>query len=233
MVLFCLFYWISIVHAGDNAPVKTQLSSFKSRGKMIRMEWYRCSGQNKGTVIFLYGSGGIENKDGYFRYFAEELARKGFRCGILHYFDRDGIRYASSQQMSQHFSDWLVTIGDAISYAQKETTNKKVALVGHSLGSQLALIQASRDASVGCVVEMSGSLVYPLKAASKLPPVFIIHGDRDNVVPLGKEKQLESALKKRNSYYEKRILSGQGHGFDWDKAIQLIDPSASFIERHL
>lgn len=219
----------SVAFAGE-AKVERQLSTFQSRGKSIRIEWFR--GNPKGdTVIFLYGSGGIEKKDGYFRYFADTLAKRGYNCAILHYFDRDGIAWASSAQMGQHFSDWLLTIKDAIAYAEKQTGNKKVALVGHSLGAQLALVEASRDKQVSAIVDMSGSLVFPLKAKAKLPPVLIIHGDKDSVVPLKKEKHLETVLKGMGTHFEKKIFPGQGHSFDLKPALEVIDLADDFLQR--
>lgn len=90
----------------EQANVAPVTVKFQSKGKLIRMEWFRSrTKDHRPVVILLHGQGGIESKDGYFRYFASRLCSGGIDAGVLHYFDRDGIEMASSRDMSSHFSD--------------------------------------------------------------------------------------------------------------------------------
>ncbi len=211
-----------------------QLKSFKSHGKEIRYEWFeKDRSKTKPVVILLYGQSGVESQNGYLRYFAGSLAKDGFAGCLLHFFDRSSIKRASSKQMGMYFSDWLSTISDCINHLKVENPERKFALLGHSLGAQLALIEASRNKNVNAVVELSGSLVFGLPASAKLPPVLILHGDKDKIVPIQKEKLLEQKLKSMHSYYEKKIYPGQKHSFDLDPALDAIERSSDFLQRML
>jgi acetyl esterase/lipase len=64
------------------------------------------------------------------------------------------------------------------------------------------------------------------------PPFLIVHGDKDNVVPVGQSKQLHEALKKARVDSTLLIIPGAGHGRgiltpETDRAV------ATFFDRHL
>jgi dipeptidyl aminopeptidase/acylaminoacyl peptidase len=59
-----------------------------------------------------------------------------------------------------------------------------------------------------------GGMPKPLLAlAQRMPPVLILHGDKDSVVPVEEAFELERLLQRLGSPYRKEIYSGQGHGF--------------------
>ncbi|MEW6159139.1 MAG: alpha/beta hydrolase [Verrucomicrobiota bacterium] len=63
------------------------------------------------------------------------------------------------------------------------------------------------------------------------PPFLILHGDKDNLVPIGQSEMLHEALKKSGVHATYHVVSGAGHGFgrrsDVDKWV------ADFFARHL
>ena len=53
-----------------------------------------------------------------------------------------------------------------------------------------------------------------LHVSGKACPFFIVHGDKDNIVPLTQSIELNDALKKAGVSSELVIVKGAGHGFD-------------------
>lgn len=108
-----------------------------------------------------------------------------------------------------------------------------MALFGHSLGAQLALSEASVYSRVACVVSVSGSFCFGLPPQAKLPPIFVLHGDQDQVVFFERVSALEAVLNQMGTPCEKRIYSGIGHNFDCVTWIDVIERSAEYLSRTL
>jgi carboxymethylenebutenolidase len=226
--LSVLWLWVCIlqgprVYGGTNASVTiptvatTKRSAFNSSGKAIRTEWFigAKGGASNPTVLILPGSGGIEDSGGFFRDMAAALSASGRTVVIVHYMDRSGLTSASNAQMSAHFSQWLQTVHDAAKFVQQQpgVDPKRVSLLGHSLGAQLALHAAATDPSLQSVVDMSGCFVLPTKNITHMPPVLILHGGADRVVPMTREQQLVAVLKRCGSSYDEHIFKGADHAF--------------------
>ncbi|MDP3509812.1 MAG: dienelactone hydrolase family protein [Candidatus Melainabacteria bacterium] len=203
-----------------------------SRGKPIRVEWFRPSHDSgKPVVLILYGASGGEDSE-YFRGCAQQFADAGFVAGVVHYFDSVDIKWANSAQMSKYFQSWLGTVDDAVTCSQKQFgAKRKVDLFGYSLGAQLALSCAARDARIGAVSSMSGCFVCPPAKASRMPPVLILHGARDSTVSLQREKRTEMQLKQLGTPYEVHIYAKQGHCFDSELAQDAILRSIAFFKK--
>lgn len=141
-------FWLSIVALAIafsvafviNLPAQAQVEKYLSRGKPIRVEWFRPSHDSgKPVVLILYGASGGEDSD-YFRSCAQQFADAGFVAGVVHYFDSVDIKWANSAQMSKYFQSWLGTVDDAVTCSQKQFgAKRKVDIFGYSLGAQLAL----------------------------------------------------------------------------------------------
>jgi acetyl esterase/lipase len=63
------------------------------------------------------------------------------------------------------------------------------------------------------------------------PPFLILHGDRDNIVPIGQSELLHAALRKAGVASTYHVIAGAGHGF---RNRPEVDPLVSaFLARHL
>ncbi len=190
--------------------------SFKSAGHSIRTEWfYSAGGASSPTVIILPGSGGIDDKGGFFRNMASSLSQAGITAVIVHYMDRSGLRAADGAQMGAHFGQWLQTVHDAVTFVQTQprVDSKRVNILGHSLGAQLALHAVASDSSIVSVVDMAGCFVLPTAKIARMPPVLILHGNADRVVSLSRERQMVAVLKRVGAQYEEHILKNADHAF--------------------
>jgi phospholipase/carboxylesterase len=74
----------------------------------------------------------------------------------------------------------------------------KLALVGFSQGTMMALhVGLRRAKSPACILGFSGALAAPHKLkneAKSKPPILLVHGDRDDVIPLGAMFEASRAL---------------------------------------
>lgn len=105
-------------------------------------------------------------------------------------------------------------------------SNAQLALVGFSQGTMTALHCALRRAEpVACVVGFSGALIGPemlLTQIKSRPPVCLVHGDADEVVPFAAMAAAQSALKAANVRVETHARPFVGHSIDLE-GIDLAD----------
>lgn len=96
--------------------------------------------------------------------------------------------------------------------------DKDVALIGFSQGTMLALhIAFRREKALGAVLGYSGALVasHLLKDEIKSqPPLCLIHGEADNVVPFDAFTSAMSVLQKQGIVVHGYSQKNLGHGID-------------------
>ena len=95
---------------------------------------------------------------------------------------------------------------------------KDVALIGFSQGSMMSLYTAPRRAeAIAGVVAISGALRGSDLLAGDIksrPPICLIHGTADEVVPFASMAQAQETLKANNVPVEAHARPGLGHGID-------------------
>ena len=91
-----------------------------------------------------------------------------------------------------------------------------LALVGFSQGAMMALhVAPRRAAAVAGVVAISGRLLRPERLAADVvvrPPVLLVHGDADAVVPFGDMALAGEALVAAGFATFGHVMKGAGHG---------------------
>ncbi len=91
-----------------------------------------------------------------------------------------------------------------------------LALVGFSQGAMMAMhVAPRRDRAIAGVVAISGRLVAHerLEAEARVrPPVLLIHGDRDDVVPFDNMEFAGQALVAAGFEVFGHVMQGTGHG---------------------
>ena len=101
--------------------------------------------------------------------------------------------------------------------------DSKLALVGFSQGTMLALHAGLRRARVPAgILGYSGELVAPEqqdqavapKPAAKFPPIFLIHGSEDEVIPAGALFLSAAELARMGIPCQWHLSVGLGHGID-------------------
>ncbi len=100
--------------------------------------------------------------------------------------------------------------------ADEGLTPDRLVLVGFSQGAMMAMhVAPRRDAEVAGIVAISGRLLRPEALASEAkvkPPVLLIHGDQDPVVPFSDMAKAGDALTAAGFPTYGHIMRGTGHG---------------------
>ena len=110
---------------------------------------------------------------------------------------------------------------------------KDLALVGFSQGTMMSLYVAPRRPErIAGVVGYAGALIAPellQKEIASKPPICLVHGDADMVVPYEAMSSAEVALEYNQIPCESHTRPYLGHGIDG----QGIDIARKFLKKHL
>jgi phospholipase/carboxylesterase len=102
--------------------------------------------------------------------------------------------------------------------SRRGLTDRDLALVGFSQGTMMSLHVGPRRANpIGGILGFSGALIAPQLLAEEIkskPPVFLVHGTADQVVPFGALAQAESALRDAGVPIEIESRPGLVHSID-------------------
>lgn len=102
--------------------------------------------------------------------------------------------------------------------AQYGLTEANLALVGFSQGTMMALhVGLRRERSVAAIVGYSGMLAGAAGLARTdlaTPPVLLVHGSADPIVPVAALHAAESELKRLGVDVKTHVSFGLGHGVD-------------------
>lgn len=108
-----------------------------------------------------------------------------------------------------------------------------LALVGFSQGTMMSLHVAPRRAEpVAAVVGFSGRLLAPDRLAAEAvskPPVLLIHGDADPMVPVADLARAAQALRAAGFETHTHVCRGLGHGIDGEG----LSLALQFLRRRL
>jgi len=210
------------------------MTSFLSGNKQVHIDHYSPGRPGLSpAIILVHGSGGpFHGIDPY----AQQAAGFGVHVFALHYFDRTGHSWVYPGQIEPFFMEWLETVRDAVSFVatQPGVDTRRIGLLGFSLGAYLSLSLATQDSRIAAVADLFGGLPdHFIQDAGNLPPVLILHGEKDNTVPVKEAHALERILKQHRIPYEIKIYSGQGHIFHGLAQLDAMRRVVGFFRRHL
>ncbi len=216
------------------ADIQITRATFESERHSITVQQFlpKVSGRYP-AILALHGSGGI--REGWAEQPARLMAGQGYAVFVVHYFERTGTIWADHNTTRANFPDWMKTVGDAITFAAQHPSvdARRIGLLGFSLGAYLALSVASVEPRVKVVVEFFGGMPEELHGFIRMPPVLILHGEEDQVVPVTEATRLQRLLERTSTPYEMKLYPGAGHGFN---GLQLLDAgqrTIRFLQRHL
>jgi len=108
----------------------------------------------------------------------------------------------------------------------------QLALIGFSQGTMMALDRTMRRGDAAAVVGFSGMVADPsaaLPKAARHPPVLLVHGTADPILPFASLGAAEHALTTAGFKVETLERPGLGHGIDQEGATR----AAHFLVEHL
>ena len=97
-----------------------------------------------------------------------------------------------------------------------------LVLFGFSQGTMMSLhVGLQRDVSLGGIIGFSGRLLEDRPLKSK-PPVLLLHGDQDPVVPFGDMADADKRLQTLGVTPETHVMRGTGHGISQDGLMRAV-----------
>ena len=91
----------------------------------------------------------------------------------------------------------------------------RIGMSGISMGGQVALSTAARDPRIKKVAEFFTSWpgTLPDEPVDKLPPVLLLNGTADPIIPVDWALQLDGILTAHHLPFERHMYEGLAHGF--------------------
>jgi phospholipase/carboxylesterase len=186
------------------------------------------SGTTKSVVVFLHGYGadgadllGLADPLGphlpdttFYAPDAPEKANGGYGLQWFPIPWLDGSTEEAAAQGLSRASDDLNGFLDALLEAEGVEDNT-LALLGFSQGAMMAMHVAPRRArEMAGVVAISGRLLAPenIGDITVKPPILLIHGDDDQVVPFGNMEHAAQVLTGAGIETYGHVMKGTGHG---------------------
>lgn len=243
LIAALLMPWTSVTAETGNTTPKSPVShatmTYTSGPRNITIERFSVeSNSPQPAVVLVHGADGLQSSvwNARYRDYARQLAARGFVVYFPHYFERTGSGRADLMTILQFFALWRQTIADAVSFAaaQPGVDSSRVALSGVSLGGALSLSLAAQDERIKAVTELSG--FYPSLGKGmieRLPPVLILHGADDSLIPVDEAYRIEREVKALKTPYEIKVYPSQGHGFTGPAANDALNRTADFLGRYL
>ncbi len=211
--------------------------SFASATRTITGEWFQAAATNpRPAVLMLHGRDGPHRFAHAYEAAARSLVAHGYHVLFVRYFEAVDDQSLFGEKGFANFQAWEQTIDDAVSWAaaHEAVDGARIALFGVSLGAAIALAHAAIDTRCKAVVEFYGILPpFALAQLARLPPTLILHGARDWVVPVAAAFQLEAFLRAKGVPYQMHIYPDEGHGFQGAAAIDAMQRTVAFLDRHL
>jgi phospholipase/carboxylesterase len=187
----------------------------------------------KQLVIFLHGYG-ADGADliGLAPFFAQALPDAAFmapnapeRCSMGFGYQWFGITNLDPMTLAAGVHRAAPILDEFIDGALKLNglTSDRLALIGFSQGTMMALDRTMRRGDAAAVVGFSGKVVdtvSPLSKEARHPPVLLVHGDADPIVPFASLGEAEHTLKTAGFPVETLARPGLQHGIDQEGALR-------------
>ena len=193
------------------------------------------------SVLLLHGAGGFDRRIADYRHYASDLANQGMDAYLVYYYSDMDDRFMSNgvDIFEQRYPAWAKMVGELAGYLEKQSdSNGKAALVGFSNGGILATGAATLDPRISAAVIYYGTDPWPLGTpAKRFPPLLILHGDADQIIPVENGRQLATLAKKLGAPADLVIYPGESHGFGADfskkNAHDALDRTIAFLRKQL
>ena len=167
------------------------------------------------AVIILHGARGFDQR---YPHLARYFADSGFVALALDYYARVGPSPIGSEEKLKKWPSYQQEVRQAVAYLQAlpEVSDRPIALVGFSRGAFLAVSIAASLPRVRAVVDFFGGGGGGDKALQDevkgLPPLLILHGEADRIVPVRFAGDLRDAVIEVGGRAEMHTYPAEGHG---------------------
>ncbi|UWZ83275.1 alpha/beta hydrolase family protein [Occallatibacter riparius] len=206
-----------------------QSATYVSDGRKVTYEIFGPS-ETGPMLILLHGASGPGVL--LYRQQAEYFVARGYTVLLLHYFDASG----SNTPSDKNYEMWQRAVANLIeeTRAKPGWSERKICLLGFSLGASVALAAGSQNVPAAAVAEWYGSLPDVFFERRKgMPPLLILHGQQDRVIPIVNAEQVARLCEMEHYACESHFYPGEGHGFAGSTLTDASQRTLDFFTRNL
>ncbi len=239
--MIALFACVASASA-NAAEIEGKKMTLPSTERQVAVVQFKAPGVSpRPSVLLLHGAGGFDRRIADYNRYGSALANQGIDAYLVYYYsDMDAKNMSYGVDVfEQRYSAWAKMVGELAEYLEKQSdSNGKAGLIGFSNGGILATGASTLDAKINAAVIYYGTDPWPLGTpAKRLPPLLILHGDADQVIPVENGQQLAALAKKLGAPADLVIYPGEVHGFGADfskkNARDALDRSIAFLRKQL
>lgn len=189
---------------------RVERTRFPSGSDRVLADVFTPAGAGPHPVVALLHGAHPRRSEKYYMSLGEELARHGFLTLFVRVYER-------GRQGRGSRADWRRSISDALTFATSlpAADPDRMGVLGFSLGAFLALEQAPRDPRIRAAVAFYGGLSRGLVDLSldAMPPVLLLHGTADRVVPARRSVEVAEKLRQAGREADLIVYPAARHGF--------------------
>lgn len=213
--------WLALaLFAGNGfaAEIEGQKISLPTPERAVNLTYFRAPGDNpRPAALLLHGAGGFDGQIAAYDHYASELAQNGIDAYLVYYYsaaDQQGMR-RGEEVFQNRYVAWAKMVGDlADSLKKNKDSNGKIGLVGFSNGGILASGASAIDRNISAAVIYYGGAPWStLGPVNHFPPLLILHGDADQIIPVREGKMLAQFAQQFGAPVALVIYPGESHGF--------------------
>ncbi len=201
--------------AADIAGVQMTLPA---KERPVQVTYFRAPGENpRPAALLLHGAIGFASRIADYSCYASDLANHGIDAYLVYYYSAGDERamFGGANIFADRYPAWTKLVSDvAGDVLNRADSNGKIGLIGFSNGGILATGVGARDPAVTAAVIYYGTRPWPLKEPiTRLPPLLILHGDADTIIPVAQGRELADLAKRLGGTADLVIYPGERHGF--------------------
>lgn len=186
--------------------------------RQVHVTYFRAPGDApRPAALLLHGANGFDSQIGGYNEYASDLVEHGIDAYLVYYYspaDEENM-FGGVDVFVRRYAAWTRLISDlAGDVLGSKDSNGKIGLVGFSNGGTLAGGTAARDPRITAAVVYYGTSPFPMDVPVKrFPPLLILHGDADAIIPVEQGRHLADVAKELGGSAELVIYPGERHGF--------------------
>src|SRR5690242_11050284 len=182
--------------------------------RQVHVTYFRAPGDNsRPAALLLHGANGFDSQLSGYNEYASDLAQHGIDAYLVYYYsaaDEENM-YGGVDVFVKRYAAWTRLISDVAGDVLKgKDSNGRIGLVGFSNGGTLAGGTAARDPRITAAVVYYGTSPFPMDVPVKrFPPLLILHGDADAIIPVEQGRHLADFAKQLGGEAELVIYPGE------------------------
>lgn len=234
---FVLIFFMSSISAA--AEIEGREMRLPAKEREVKVIQFRAAGDApRPAALILHGAGGLDRRIDRYKGYAAAIAASGIDAYLVYYYSsRDN--ESGGGMFEQRYPAWARLVGDIAAYlTTQKDSNGRVGLIGFSNGGILAPGAAGLEPKINAAVVYYGGEPWPLNPMpTRYPPLLILHGDADAVIPVEAGQELAARARKMGGAVELVIYPKEVHGFgfnlDEPNSADALKRTVAFLKKEL